>query len=362
MELERGLIIDGTKGSMARFINHSCEPNCEVRMVKVNGTPRMAVFAGDQGVMTGEELTYDYNFDNFGTTRQICYCGAPNCRGFLSKRLNAAEQKKLAKEEAERKKKAAEEAIKRAQAEVKKRQVQSDRGSSWRGWIAVDDPEVKERLKAEKKEREEAEKNSSRARRLAARLSGAPVVEPKPATPKREVSKRRRSLQAAPEETSIEMPEITEQTTIGASVVKTTTRRKHMRTTSSGSKFTEDLSRPSSMQTLSETVKETRVSISTTEVSKETTHMIDEISTTAGADNLDREDSTEIPETVTSSSAGSEIQVADKSGGLSRTASKGREVLKGVGQAMKKGLLGGAAGKHTAGKLKQSTLNFARIN
>ncbi|KXL50524.1 MAG: hypothetical protein FE78DRAFT_137712, partial [Acidomyces sp. 'richmondensis'] len=84
MELERGLIIDGTKGSMARFINHSCEPNCEVRMVKVNGTPRMGVFAGDDGISTGVELTYDYNFDNFGNTRQICYCGAPTCRGFLS--------------------------------------------------------------------------------------------------------------------------------------------------------------------------------------------------------------------------------------------------------------------------------------
>ena len=95
-ESEDGLIIDGTKGSMARFINHSCAPNCEVRMVKVHGTPRMAVFAGENGIMTGEELTYDYNFDNFGTTKQPCYCGASNCRGTLSKRLNAAEQKKQA--------------------------------------------------------------------------------------------------------------------------------------------------------------------------------------------------------------------------------------------------------------------------
>jgi histone-lysine N-methyltransferase ASH1L len=366
MELERGLIIDGTKGSMARFINHSCEPNCEVRMVKVNGTPRMAVFAGDQGVMTGVELTYDYNFDNFGTTQQICYCGAPNCRGFLSKRLNAAEQKKLAKEEVERKKKAAEEAMKRAQAEAKKKQVQSDRGSSWRGWIAVDDPEVKERLKAEKKEREEAEKNSSRAQRLAARLSGVPAAESKPLTPKREPAKRRKSVQAEPEVPASEPMDTIEQTTVGASVVKTTTRRKHMRTTSSGSKFTEELSRPSSMHTLSETIKETKVSVSTTEVHMQTTRMVDETSATAGAENLDREDSTEIPETVSSSSAGSDIQVAEKNSGLSRTASKGKEVLRGVGQAVKKGLLGfekgGTGSKNAGGKLRQSTLNFTRIS
>jgi histone-lysine N-methyltransferase ASH1L len=366
MELERGLIIDGTKGSMARFINHSCEPNCEVRMVKVNGTPRMAVFAGDQGVMTGEELTYDYNFDNFGTTQQICYCGAPNCRGFLSKRLNAAEQKKLAKEEVERKKKAAEEAMKRAQAEAKKKQVQSDRGSSWRGWIAVDDPEVKERLKAEKKEREEAEKNSSRAQRLAARLSGVPAAESKLLTPKREPAKRRKSVQAEPEEPASEPMDTIEQTTVDASVVKTTTRRKHMRTTSSGSKFTEELSRPSSMQTLSETIRETKVSVSTTEVHRETTRTVDEASDSAGTENLDREDSTEIPETVSSSSAGSDIQVAEKSRGLSRTASKGKEILRGVGQAVRKGLLGfekgGTGSKNAGGKLRQSMLNFTRIS
>nr|POE90225.1 histone-lysine n-methyltransferase ash1l [Quercus suber] len=172
MELERGLIIDGTKGSMARFINHSCEPNCEVRMVKVNGTPRMGVFAGERGIATGEELTYDYNFDNFSAVRQKCYCGASTCRGFLSKRLNATEQKKLAKEENEKKRKAAEEAIRHAEIEERKKKTQTDRGASWRGWVAVDDPETKEQLKREKREREEAEKNSVRAQRLAARRSG----------------------------------------------------------------------------------------------------------------------------------------------------------------------------------------------
>jgi [histone H3]-lysine4 N-trimethyltransferase ASH1L len=362
MELERGLIIDGTKGSMARFINHSCNPNCEVRMVKVNGTPRMAVFAGENGVMTGEELTYDYNFDNFGTTRQICYCGAENCRGFLSKRLNAAEQKKQAKEEIERRKQAAEEARKRAQAEARKKQVQDDRGSSWRGWIAVDDPEVKEKLRAEKKEKEEAEKNTSRARRLAARLSGVPLTETNPPTPKREPAKRRKSTQVPKEEPENEPEGTIEQTTIGASVTKTTTRKKHLRTTSTGSKFTEELSHSSSMQTLSTTVKETEVSISTTEIHKETTRTIDEAPTLAEADPQDREDSTEIPETV--SSAESEIQVAEKSG-RSRTASKGKGILKGVGQAVKKSFLGlekSSGNGIGAGKLKQSKLNFARIN
>lgn len=201
MELERGLIIDGTRGSMARFINHSCKPNCEVRMVKVNGTPRMGVFAGEDGVTTGEELSYDYNFDNFGTERQVCYCGAQGCRGFLSKRLNKEEMKRLvAKEEAEereRLRKAAEEEREREKsrkeaggsggAEAAKR----DRGSGWRGWISLDDAETRERLKREKKEKEEAEKGSARAMRLARRAGGGDENLPSTSTSSRVEEKKR---------------------------------------------------------------------------------------------------------------------------------------------------------------------------
>jgi histone-lysine N-methyltransferase ASH1L len=50
----------------------------------VSGQPRMALFAGDRPIMTGEELTYDYNFDPFSAKNvQKCLCGQPNCRGVL---------------------------------------------------------------------------------------------------------------------------------------------------------------------------------------------------------------------------------------------------------------------------------------
>ena len=81
------MIIDATKGSIARFVNHSCKPNC--RMVKwiVGGKPRMALFAGDEPIMTGDELTYDYNFDPFSAKNvQECRCGSDNCRGVLGPR------------------------------------------------------------------------------------------------------------------------------------------------------------------------------------------------------------------------------------------------------------------------------------
>lgn len=44
----------------------------------------MALFAGDNPIMTGDELTYDYNFDPFSAKNvQECRCGSDNCRGVL---------------------------------------------------------------------------------------------------------------------------------------------------------------------------------------------------------------------------------------------------------------------------------------
>ncbi|KAF2654165.1 hypothetical protein K491DRAFT_601390 [Lophiostoma macrostomum CBS 122681] len=84
MSFDNKMIIDATRGTIARFVNHSCEPNCEMIKWTVNGEPRMALFAGSRGIMTGEELTYDYNFDPFSSkTMQTCRCGTRSCRGVL---------------------------------------------------------------------------------------------------------------------------------------------------------------------------------------------------------------------------------------------------------------------------------------
>ncbi|GIZ38069.1 hypothetical protein CKM354_000149500 [Cercospora kikuchii] len=248
MEMERGLVLDGTKGSAARFINHSCDPNCEVRMTKVGGVPRMGIYAGPSGIMTNEELSYDYNFDNFGDTRQTCYCGSWNCRGYLGRRLRADEIKKLAKEEQERLRIVAEEAQKRAQQEARKKQEHDDRGSGWRGWLAVDDPEVKAKLKEEKRLKEEAEKNSVRAQRLAARRGDGPrpaVPAPKPARKKAE-PKRKKTTEVEEEAmletaTGIQAVEEESDEDLKVDIVKKLSRPKHIRTTSTGSKFTEDI-------------------------------------------------------------------------------------------------------------------------
>jgi histone-lysine N-methyltransferase ASH1L len=100
MSFDQNMIIDATTGSIARFVNHSCQPNC--RMVKwiVSGQPRMALFAGDRDIMTGDELTYDYNFDPFSAKNvQKCLCGSPNCRGVLGPKPKEVKPPKPSKEE-----------------------------------------------------------------------------------------------------------------------------------------------------------------------------------------------------------------------------------------------------------------------
>ncbi|KAF8470213.1 hypothetical protein BDZ91DRAFT_40992 [Kalaharituber pfeilii] len=89
MLFDQSMIIDATRGSIARFVNHSCEPNCRMEKWIVDNKPRMALFAGENGVETGEELTYDYNFNWFsGVSQQVCRCGSAKCRGAMGKRTD----------------------------------------------------------------------------------------------------------------------------------------------------------------------------------------------------------------------------------------------------------------------------------
>lgn len=84
--LSQHLLIDGNRnGNEARFINHSCDPNCE------------AYIFGDQvfiyamrDITRGEELTFDYNLTaaldkktKIDPSVFACTCGAPNCRGTM---------------------------------------------------------------------------------------------------------------------------------------------------------------------------------------------------------------------------------------------------------------------------------------
>jgi SET domain-containing protein len=62
----------------ARFINHSCAPNCEARMED----ERIWVYAVRE-LRAGEELTFNYGYDLQDYEEHPCRCGAPECLGFM---------------------------------------------------------------------------------------------------------------------------------------------------------------------------------------------------------------------------------------------------------------------------------------
>lgn len=79
------VVIDATQwGSSARFINHSCSPNCEA----IEEEGRIFIET-TKAVRAGSELTYDYNLvlDERHTPAvkraHACYCGTRRCRGTL---------------------------------------------------------------------------------------------------------------------------------------------------------------------------------------------------------------------------------------------------------------------------------------
>lgn len=80
--LEDGMVIDANRrGNSARWINHSCDPNCEAN--EENG--RLLIDAIRE-IRRGEELTYDYKLvvEERYTPKlkrlYACDCGAPRCR------------------------------------------------------------------------------------------------------------------------------------------------------------------------------------------------------------------------------------------------------------------------------------------
>ncbi|KAK6952280.1 histone methyltransferase set1 [Daldinia eschscholtzii] len=84
--IDDSTVIDATKkGGIARFINHSCMPNCTAKIIKVEGSKRIVIYAL-RDIAQNEELTYDYKFEReIGSLDRIpCLCGTAACKGFLN--------------------------------------------------------------------------------------------------------------------------------------------------------------------------------------------------------------------------------------------------------------------------------------
>ena len=83
--LEGGWVIDATRrGNSARWINHSCAPNCEIE----EEGQRIFIEAR-RDIRLGDELTYDYNLQigekhtKTAKREHACFCGARRCRGTM---------------------------------------------------------------------------------------------------------------------------------------------------------------------------------------------------------------------------------------------------------------------------------------
>ncbi|MGE5306234.1 MAG: SET domain-containing protein [Alphaproteobacteria bacterium] len=79
------IVIDATRhGNSARWINHSCAPNCEI----ADDDDRIFIDAA-RDIRPGEELSYDYNLQigephtAAAKREHACFCGARGCRGTM---------------------------------------------------------------------------------------------------------------------------------------------------------------------------------------------------------------------------------------------------------------------------------------
>jgi SET domain-containing protein len=78
-ELNDHYDIDGnTPTNTARYINHSCDPNCTVET-----TARTIWIVAMRDIREGEELTYDYAYEAENYLHNPCNCGAKNCCGYI---------------------------------------------------------------------------------------------------------------------------------------------------------------------------------------------------------------------------------------------------------------------------------------
>ncbi|KAF5400772.1 hypothetical protein PHET_05757 [Paragonimus heterotremus] len=81
--IDQDLVIDATyAGNAARFINHSCDPNCYAKVITMDDKKHIVILA-QRRIYPGEELTYDYRFPK-ESDKLLCNCGSHNCRRYLN--------------------------------------------------------------------------------------------------------------------------------------------------------------------------------------------------------------------------------------------------------------------------------------
>ncbi|KAK4025415.1 histone-lysine N-methyltransferase NSD2 isoform X1 [Daphnia magna] len=111
LTLDNNRMIDaGPSGNLARFMNHSCQPNCETQKWTVLGDTRIGLFAMVD-IPAHAELTFNYQLEcaqdvanESNQRQQPCHCGAPNCAGFIGAKPKQLKVEKIKSIKAKKKK------------------------------------------------------------------------------------------------------------------------------------------------------------------------------------------------------------------------------------------------------------------
>jgi hypothetical protein len=87
VRLDGAWVVDATvAGSAARFVNHSCDPNAEIRVIEGIGDRRHVMLFALQEIRAGEEVCVDYGLVPVAGKPEIkCTCGSEKCCGRIDR-------------------------------------------------------------------------------------------------------------------------------------------------------------------------------------------------------------------------------------------------------------------------------------
>lgn len=81
-------------GGLGPKVNHSCDPNCGVRLNEQSAFD----FVARRALVAGQEITFDYAMRNLTIDHfpGACLCGSPHCRGVITGWKDLPEARKAA--------------------------------------------------------------------------------------------------------------------------------------------------------------------------------------------------------------------------------------------------------------------------
>jgi SET domain-containing protein len=85
MALENYYVDAELFGSIMRYVNHSCDPNCLTQVYTSSSMDAHVCLFAAKNILAGEELTFSYASNHHTNNSEYkCYCGSTNCTGIFA--------------------------------------------------------------------------------------------------------------------------------------------------------------------------------------------------------------------------------------------------------------------------------------